>query len=106
MFLLVPPYPGCPGSKAVKRSLLLFCKFLKHFQKHRPRADEWCLLVVDGHGSHVKSVESLKFAESNKILLLCLPPHTTHMLHSTIGSMCLQNFEIAVEHVDEEKSWK
>jgi len=24
MFLLVPAYPGCPGSKAVKRSLL-FC---------------------------------------------------------------------------------
>ena len=23
-FLLVPAYPGCPGSKAVKRSLLLF----------------------------------------------------------------------------------
>jgi len=23
MFLLVPAYPGCPGSKAVKRSLLL-----------------------------------------------------------------------------------
>ena len=22
MFLLVPDYPGCPGSKAVKRSLL------------------------------------------------------------------------------------
>jgi len=22
MFLLVPAYPGCPGSKAVKRSLL------------------------------------------------------------------------------------
>jgi len=35
MFLLVPAYPGCPGSKAVKRSLLLllfvtylFFKFL------------------------------------------------------------------------------
>ena len=25
MFLLVPAYPGCPGSKAVKRSLLLLC---------------------------------------------------------------------------------
>jgi len=23
MFLLVPAYPGCPGSKAIKRSLLL-----------------------------------------------------------------------------------
>ena len=25
MFLLVPAYPGCPGSKAVKRSLLFCC---------------------------------------------------------------------------------
>ena len=35
MFLLVPAYPGCPGSKAVKRSLLLLlfrkrCKCLLH----------------------------------------------------------------------------
>ena len=27
MFLLVPAYPGCPGSKAVKRSLLLLSVF-------------------------------------------------------------------------------
>jgi len=29
MFLLVPAYPGCPGSKAVKRSLLLLLLFVK-----------------------------------------------------------------------------
>ena len=28
MFLLVPAYPGCPGSKAVKRSLLLLLLFI------------------------------------------------------------------------------
>jgi len=28
MFLLVPAYPGCPGSKAVKRSLLFECMWL------------------------------------------------------------------------------
>jgi len=28
MFLLVPAYPGCPGSKAVKRSLLLLLSVL------------------------------------------------------------------------------
>ena len=28
MFLLVPAYPGCPGSKAVKRSLLLLFRSL------------------------------------------------------------------------------
>ena len=30
MFLLVPAYPGCPGSKAVKRSLLLLCRLQAH----------------------------------------------------------------------------
>ena len=28
MFLLVPAYPGCPGSNAVKRSLLCCCSSL------------------------------------------------------------------------------
>jgi len=28
MFLLVPAYPGCPGSKAVKRSLWLLLLLL------------------------------------------------------------------------------
>ena len=30
MFLLVPVYPGCPGSKAVKRSLLLLLLLTLH----------------------------------------------------------------------------
>jgi len=30
MFLLVAAYPGCPGSKAVKRSLLLLLSQLKN----------------------------------------------------------------------------
>ena len=30
MFLLVPAYPGCPGSKAVKRSLLLLLFHIKY----------------------------------------------------------------------------
>ena len=32
MFLLVPAYPGCPGSKAVKRSLLLSLRARSAFQ--------------------------------------------------------------------------
>jgi len=34
MFLLVPAYPGCPGSKAVKRSLLLL--LLTYTHTHTP----------------------------------------------------------------------
>jgi len=33
MFLLVPAYPGCPGSKAVKRSLLLLLFNYREGQK-------------------------------------------------------------------------
>ena len=36
MFLLVPAYPGCPGSKAVKRSLLLLLYVLRN--AHLPLA--------------------------------------------------------------------
>lgn len=37
------------------------------------------LLLVDGHSSHC-SIEALEFAESNDVILLSLPSHTTHML--------------------------
>jgi len=33
MFILVPAYPGCPGSKAVKRSLLLLLLYIYSAQK-------------------------------------------------------------------------
>jgi len=32
MFLLVPAYPGCPGSKAVKRSLFVVPAVSVHFK--------------------------------------------------------------------------
>ena len=40
MFLLVPAYPGCPGSKAVKRSLLLlFYAFFGHLARISENSD-------------------------------------------------------------------
>jgi len=44
MFLLVPAYPGCPGSKAVKRSLLLLLLFsrttwVSRYQKGKTSLD-------------------------------------------------------------------
>jgi len=35
MFILVPAYPGCPGSMAVKRSLLLLLLFPLQYEVHR-----------------------------------------------------------------------
>ena len=44
MFLLVPAYPGCPGSKAVKRSLLLLL-FLNHHTRES-RLKSTCTYVL------------------------------------------------------------
>ncbi|KAG9190745.1 hypothetical protein G6011_08833 [Alternaria panax] len=37
------------------------------------------LLIVDGHGSHLTS-EFLEFCDSQRILLMVFPPHSTHTL--------------------------
>ncbi len=37
------------------------------------------LLILDGHYSH-KSWEFLNFCREHQIVVLCLPPHTTHKL--------------------------
>ena len=37
------------------------------------------LLIVDGHDSHI-TMEFMEFCDQNKIVPLCLPPHSTHLL--------------------------
>ena len=37
------------------------------------------LLILDGHNSHC-TYQFCSFAEKNKIIILCLPSHTTHIL--------------------------
>lgn len=41
--------------------------------------DEYRLLILDGHNSHC-TVKFLGLAEKHRIIILCLPPHTTHAL--------------------------
>ena len=48
--------------------------FLRHIPSTRP-----ILLIQDGHTSHT-SIELIDRARENNIHLLCLPPHTTHIL--------------------------
>ena len=35
------------------------------------------LLVLDGHSTHYQPA-LIKYAKENQVILLCLPPHTTH----------------------------
>lgn len=52
--------------------------FQTHFLPRKPVGK--CLLILDGHGSHMNSYEMLETAVQNDVILLCLPSHTTHFL--------------------------
>ncbi|XP_071051794.1 uncharacterized protein [Onthophagus taurus] len=57
----------------------LFCYWLKnHFTSRKPTGK--VLLLLDGHTSHTSCIEMLEFADNNDIILMSIPPHTSHWL--------------------------
>ena len=52
----------------------LFLPAVSHLTKTAP-----VILLQDGHHSHI-SLELIKQARANNVVLLCLPPNTTHLL--------------------------
>ncbi|XP_072400708.1 uncharacterized protein [Diabrotica undecimpunctata] len=55
-----------------------FVKFLEHFQKHvKATTDNKSLIIMDNHDSHV-SLEAITYAKAHGIVLLTIPPHTSH----------------------------
>jgi len=58
----------------------LFIKWLKHFVDHvHPAEDKKVLLVLDGHASH-KSLAAIDYTRENSVIMICLPPHSTHQM--------------------------
>ena len=55
-------------------------KWLELFDRYtRPSRIEWRLLIMDGHSSHV-NLAFLELAKAARIIVLILPPHSTHIL--------------------------
>ena len=54
----------------------LFMFWLKHSLSHAVPARP-LLLLLDGHSSHFE-LSSIQLAEKEGVIILCLPPHTTH----------------------------
>jgi DDE superfamily endonuclease len=65
-------------------------EWLKHFDRTTKKSQQglYRLLLLDGFTSHIE-YEFVKFAESNRILLFGLPPHTTHFLQP-LDVVCFQ----------------
>jgi len=57
-----------------------FKQFLVHFCEHTSSSlNNKTLVIMDNHDSHI-SVDSLTYAKKNGIVLLTIPPHTSHKL--------------------------
>lgn len=57
-----------------------FLKYLEHFKKYSNCSpDNKHLIILDNHDSHV-NLEVINFARNNGLVLLTLPPHTSHKL--------------------------
>ena len=56
-------------------------EWVKHFNQHTAArtAGVYRLLILDGHSSHA-TPEFDQFCTENKIITLCMPPHTSHLL--------------------------
>ena len=53
--------------------------FDKATQEHKKSPSEKRLLLLDNHGSHI-TPEMIIYAIENDIILVCFPPHCTHLL--------------------------
>jgi hypothetical protein len=56
-------------------------EWLKHFDRCTAKRSNsrYRLLILDGHESH-HSIEFERYCEENKIIRLCMPPHSSHIL--------------------------
>jgi hypothetical protein len=56
-------------------------QWLKHFDEHTKRRviGAHRLLIIDGHESH-DSLDFQQYCKENKIITLCMPPHSSHLL--------------------------
>ncbi len=59
----------------------LFTEWFQHFIAcTNPTADSPVLLILDGHYTHMRNIEVIDRARANHVIVLSLPPHTTHKL--------------------------
>jgi DDE superfamily endonuclease len=57
-----------------------FIKWPEHFQQNVHSSDkDKVLFILDNHGSH-RTLDAINFARANGIVMLSIPPHTSHKI--------------------------
>lgn len=75
--------PGTIGfcSKSGWIEMDIFNEYIKHFVKHVKCSREFpVLLVLDRRSTHTKNIDVIDFARDNGLLMLTIPPHSSHKL--------------------------
>ena len=66
----------------------MFSEWLEYFIKFvKPTPESKVLLLLDGHKSHTPTFEALQRASECGVLMISLPPHTSHRLQP--HNLCL-----------------
>lgn len=59
----------------------IFTNWFKHFLEFtKLTKEDPVLLILDGHYSHTRNIEVLDLARENGVVILSLPPHSTHKM--------------------------
>lgn len=59
----------------------IFCRWMQDFIDFtKPTSEKKVLLLFDQHSTHVLNLEALELARDNNVVIIGLPPHTTHKL--------------------------
>ena len=60
-----------------------FTAYLQHFVKFiQPSKSNPVLIIMDGRKTHTKNLDLINFVRDNGLILLSLPPYTSHKLQS------------------------
>lgn len=70
---------ACHPSGWVQQNI--FTDWFRHFVKYtRPSKGDQIILILDGHYSHTRNIDVINMARDNGVIIICLPPHSTHKM--------------------------
>ncbi|CAK1578118.1 unnamed protein product [Parnassius mnemosyne] len=81
----------------------IFFVWLQHFVECvKPTTEQKVLLLLDGHTSHTKNLDAIKYAKENNVVLLSLPAHTSNKLQPLDTSFFRP---LSCYYIDETEKW-
>ena len=59
----------------------IFTEWMHHFiSQVNPSKDRPIMLILDGHSSHTRNLNTIQLAREHGVVLVSIPPHTSHKL--------------------------